>query len=110
MPTEAESQEEEQITIDDTEDVQEIKTAKDPRQPSAEEVEEHRCAHLPFRDWCKWCIMGRGRGLQHSRTLASWIPIVGLDYFYITKGGVMKREELEQEIPRNPEGGAISTP
>ena len=104
MPTEAESQEEEQVTIDDTEDVQEIKTAKDPRQPSAEEVEEHRCTHLPFRDWCKWCIMGRGRGLQHSRTLASWIPIVGLDYFYITKGGVMKREELEQEIPRNPEG------
>ena len=50
MPTEAESQEEEQIATDDTEGVQEIKIAKNPREPSAEEVEEHRCTHLPFRE------------------------------------------------------------
>ncbi len=39
--------------------------------------------------------MGRGLGLQHGQGLASWIAIVGLDYFFITRGGPKKRSELE---------------
>ena len=85
MPV-VEDQPTEQVVIEDDEDVEEIKTAPDPKLPSAQEVEEHRCIHVPYRDWCKWCVMGRGRGLQHSRALASWIAIVGIDYFFITRG------------------------
>ena len=33
----------------------------DPRQPSQQEKEEHEMTHLPFRSWCRHCIMGRGR-------------------------------------------------
>ena len=30
------------------------------------ELENHRTGgHYPFRNWCKWCIMGRGLGPQH---------------------------------------------
>ena len=32
----------------------------DPRQPSHQETEEHEMTHLPFRSWCRHCIMGRG--------------------------------------------------
>jgi len=46
--------------------------------------------------------MGRGRGDQHLQTPGSKIPIVGLDYFYITKEAVYKREELE--YPQTAEG------
>ena len=58
MPA-VEGVEHENIEIDDAEDVQPIRRAPGPKLPSSEEVEEHRCMHLPYRDWCKWCIMGR---------------------------------------------------
>ena len=31
----------------------------DPRQPSQREKEEHEMTHLPFRSWCRHCIMGK---------------------------------------------------
>ena len=94
------------VEIDDAEDVQPIRHAPDPKLPSADEVEEHRCMHIPYRDWCKWCVMGRGRGLQHSRALASFVAIVGLDYFFITRGGLWMRKELSDDYPRTAEGEA----
>ena len=84
-----------EIAIGDDEDVEVIQPAPDPKLPSQEEVDNHRCIHVPYRDWCKWCVMGRGRGLQHSKALASWIAIVGIDYFFITRGGVVNRKDLE---------------
>ena len=49
--------------------------------------------------------MGRGIGTQHrSGNGPSAIPIVGLDHFYITGGGVKFRNELEQ--PDNAAGNA----
>ena len=87
--------EEGEINIKDDEDVEKMKIAVDPQMPSPQEVESHRLIHLPFRNWCKWCIMGRGRGLQHRGCSASTIAVIGLDYFFITRGGVKKRDELE---------------
>ena len=58
-----------------------LRTARDPGCPAVREVEEHRSrGHLPYRTWCKWCHLGRGRGLQHRRSPGSRIPIIGLDY------------------------------
>ena len=58
----------------------------DPGQPSEKEEEEHRCTHLPFRKWCRWCMMGRGLGEPHARTgSSSAVPRVGLDYFFMTR-------------------------
>ena len=72
-----------------------LRAARDPGCPTVKEVEDHRSrGHLPYRTWCKWCNLGRGRGLQHRKSPGSRIPIVGLDYFFITEGGVKKKEEL----------------
>ena len=33
--------------------------------PTAREREEHEATHMPFRDWCAHCMMGRGRTHHH---------------------------------------------
>jgi hypothetical protein len=94
-PLEDETTEGEEISIEDDEDVEPLKMARDPKLPSPELVEAHNRIHLPYRSWCKWCNMGRGRGLPHMLTQGSAIPRVGIDYFFITGEGVKKRKELE---------------
>ena len=32
----------------------------DPRKPSAAEVQERELARLPYRNWCRACVQGRG--------------------------------------------------
>ncbi len=78
----------------DTE-VEPVKRAVDPGKPTDNQIEEHRMAHLPYRSWCRWCVLGRGRGLQHRARAGSLIPIVGIDYFFLTSAGVKLREELK---------------
>ena len=35
-------------------------------QPTRTEREEHETAgHIPYRPWCKYCVMGRGRSRYH---------------------------------------------
>ena len=55
--------EELEIEIDTSQDVEPLRTAPSPELPSATAVEEHRHLHVPYRDWCKFCVMGRGTGL-----------------------------------------------
>ena len=67
-----------------------------PGDPSQRQVEEHRQVHWPYRSWCKWCVLGRGRGRPHTSTGKSDIPVVGIEYFLITKGGSLyKGDEPE---------------
>ena len=78
------------------EEAQELKQSREPNLPSKEEIEAHRRTHYPFRNWCKFCIMGRGLGAPHARIQVECkIPIVHIDYFFVTAAGVKSREELE---------------
>ena len=46
------------------------KTVKklDPREPSKEGREEHEKTHLPFHNWCRHCVRGRGKeGIRRWR-------------------------------------------
>jgi hypothetical protein len=45
------------------------KTAKlgEPREPTAEERNEHEMTHLPYRSWCRHCVRGRGKEAAHRR-------------------------------------------
>ena len=73
-----------------------VRIASDPGQPSHKQVEEHRTrGHIPFRSWCTWCNLGRGRGQPHRARPESTIPIVAIDYFFLTESGVQLRSELE---------------
>ena len=89
---------------DNPQEVERLKIAPDPGQPTRQQLAEHRITHVPFRSWCKWCVMGRARGTPHAPSGGSAIPIIGLDYFFITRGGVKNRSELD--FPATEEGSA----
>ena len=97
--TEGEAEKEEvEVEIEGDEDTEPMRCLPCEPTPTAKQVEEHRCSHIPFRSWCKWCVMGRGLGIQHrGGSSTSFIPVVGLDYFFITPGGVKKKSELIAE-------------
>ena len=39
--------------------------ARPRNKPTQREREEHEATHMPFRDWCAHCMMGRGRTHHH---------------------------------------------
>ena len=81
------------------EDAPKLRLAPTISSPSKEQIEDHRISHYPYRSWCKQCVMGRGVGQPHARsTHESLVPIVGMDYFYITKEGVRRQTELAKEL------------
>ena len=46
-----------------------LRSIGDPRLPSVREVEEHNLTHLPYRNWCPHCVRGRGKDLDHRKSL-----------------------------------------
>ncbi len=102
--TSAEEEDGEVVIAEDVdEEVEPVKMAPDPGQPSKKQVEEHRRTHIPYRMWCRWCVLGRGRGHPHRRHGSAMIAIVGVDYFFITQGTVKFRAELDG-FPSDEEG------
>ena len=88
-----------EVNIDDDEeqDAAPARHAISPTLPADEaEIERHRVDHYPFRSWCKCCICGRGTGQPHTTTSSnSTIPVVGMDYYFVTSEGVRRRDELK---------------
>ncbi len=85
-----------EVHIMDEDEAEPVKIVRSPGQPTPQQEEEHRVDHYPYRSWCKWCVMGRGIGFQHRHARGSCVPRIGADYFFITTGGVKRREELTE--------------
>ena len=87
-------------------EVQEAKSGSVPSKPSSSEVERHRIAHFPYRNWCPECVMGQAIGRAHkTEKNASKIPIIGMDYFYINdKGELLTGQEAEGNGPELDDG------
>ena len=55
--------------------------------PTQREREEHEATHVPFRDWCAHCMMGRGRTHHHVAKQKSEDQsrrhIIAMDYFFM---------------------------
>ena len=85
MDDEIKDGEEVKIQEDIDTEVEPLRLAPDPGRPTARQVEEHRrCGHIPYRSWCRWCWLGRGRGTQHRHSIGSMVPVLGFDYFFLT--------------------------
>ena len=60
---------------------------KSPSEPIADEVERHEAAgHLPFRAWCRACVLGCGASAAHrdlSAELSHSMPTVSVDYMFL---------------------------
>ena len=85
-----------EVHIEDEDESEPVKIARDPGQPTAQQEKEHQVDHYPYRSWCRFCVMGRGIGFQHRHAQGSSVPRIGVDYFFITTGGVKKRDELTE--------------
>ena len=82
-------------------ETQDVKVGSVPVKPTAAEVERHRIAHYPYRRWCRECLEGQAVGDGHKASPSQPLfPIVGIDYFYITKDSkfVMKGETEEANL------------
>ena len=61
----------------------------DVKEPSPQEVARHCLTHLPYRRWCRWCVMARRLGAPH-RSLPPFsrsIPLLVMDYCFIKHAG-----------------------
>ena len=51
------------------EEKRELRKLIDPRKPTQEEVDEHELTHLPYRNWCPICVRGKGKELDHRKSI-----------------------------------------
>ena len=79
----------------------------DPRQPSLQEKEEHEMTHLPFRSWCRHCIMGRGREEDCRKSMEEdrQVPEVHLDFMFM--GDEKEEKTLAFLVARERETSAV---
>ena len=58
----------------------------DPKLPTQREVEEHCLTHLPYRNWCAHCVLGKGRAAPHYKkeTREDSLAEVHFDYCFMS--------------------------
>ena len=84
--------------IDDEEE-EEAVTAKglpDVCMPSIEEINAHNLTHVPFRDWCPYCVQGKAVSYPHVKKKKdeSDVAVISSDY-----AGLKHREPEEGQNP-----------
>ena len=57
-----------------------------PDPPSAAEYAKHCLTHLPYRRWCRWCVVAR---MANSRmpTFSRSMPLFVMEYCFIKHAG-----------------------
>ena len=64
--------------------------------PSQKELEEHWISHLPYRNWCRHCISGRGQNDHHRKQLQKEeqeVPTISIDYAYLGEADMRNTDE-----------------
>ncbi len=78
-----------------SEEVQ-VRVKKNPVLPSEKQVEEHYASnHVPYRSWCKACVMGKGVNSAHFRAEKEEeqaVSTVSIDYAFMTHDDAKESE------------------
>ena len=68
------------------------RAVKSPSNVTNKEIEQHRVQnHLPFRDWCPYCLAAKAKERAHAKGGApeeeedNGVPQFGLDYAFFSK-------------------------
>ncbi len=78
-------------TEEEGEEARESKGLVAPKLVSKQEREEHERTHMPFRNWCPYCVKGRARKMAHRRKVKDEedkeveVPRISMDYHYMSK-------------------------
>ena len=83
----------EEIGAEEAIDVKEIPNAC---LPCLSDIELHNLTHLPFRDWCPYCVQGKAVSHPHFKRKAeeSDVAVISMDYM-----GLKHREPEEGQNP-----------
>ena len=76
------------------------KALPSPYMPTISEIRHHKTTHLPYRSWCDECVEAFAREWPHLRgenPNRRSIPIIHMDYAYLTEKGLFKVEDLTEE-------------
>ena len=77
-----------------SQEVQEPRIARSPREPTSAERQLHEVTHIPYRSWCRHCARVRGKDTYHMRIAGEQeVPRVGMDYMYMSERGVTSKPE-----------------
>ena len=86
------------MNIDDEEQGEacEAKEVKWTCMPCEEEVRIHNLTHIPFRDWCPYCVQGRAASAAHKKRKEEdkGLPVISMDYM-----GMVEKEPGVDENP-----------
>lgn len=64
------------------------KRLQDPRLPTAAEVEGHEFTHIPYHNWCAFCVTGKGKAACHrKRERKDGMPEIHMDYSFLSTEG-----------------------
>ena len=82
----------------DSGDSRSMKKMIDPCLPTRAEIDEHEMTHLPFRNWCRHCIMGRGKERGHFKAERDQDAVaeIHIDYCFPCGAGVKPRNLREK--------------
>ena len=66
------------------EEAQRPNIIRDPKKPSMKAVDSHNMTHLPFRDWCPYCVQGGAPNRSHVKqdNQGHDIPHIACDYCF----------------------------
>ena len=90
------------VEVEDTFELCQPCVASSPYAPSRQERAEHNVTHCPFRSWCKHCVEGKAKNSPHyvdkSKDPESRVPIVSVDYAFMSNRGSVEQEYAEAKI------------
>ena len=78
------------------EEAEVAKVRRSPKGPTKREREQHEATHLPYRNWCRHCVRGRGRNRPHAAARNEEeddedkerrVPKISIDYFFMGQEG-----------------------
>ena len=77
-----------------------VRAKRLPGEPDLETRLQHELTHLPPRDWCEFCVAGRGKDDSHTRRKAEpgRIPEVQIDYMFVGRRGEPKTVSIAHGV------------
>ena len=69
--------------------------------PSQRELDEHSVTHIPYRNWCRHCVSGRGQSDHHRKQLdrhEQEVPVVSIDYAFLAESSTKSSQEHLQPV------------
>ena len=73
----------------------EVRGVTVPIRPSQEEVDRHCLNHAVYRNWCEFCVRGRGKEAPHKSkgTQEMQIPVICMDFGFMREEPKVAGEE-----------------